>query len=308
MTEQITRNQAFSEGVALICAATACFAVLDTTAKYTTTVLAVPLLQAIWIRFVIHGIISAALVGPKALRAASRTTKPGHQMLRGVFMLGATAFNFAALQYLQLDQGATIFFLSPFFVAALAGPMLGEWIGWRRLLTICIGFSGVLLVIRPGFGGIHWAVSFSFIATLSYSLYSLWTRYLARYDTSETTQVWSPLAGIILLAPFALMEWQTPQSAWTWALLISLGLSGGLGHWLLILAHARAPAPMIAPFGYVNIIFMIALEIAVFSNLPSWWTLAGAAIIIASGLYLLFRERQVQASSAPASSATVPGG
>ncbi len=136
-----------------------------------------------------------------------------HQILRSVFLIGATAFNFLALQYLQLDQTATIFFLSPFIVAALAGPMLNEWIGWHRLLAICVGFVGVLLVTRPGFGGIHWAVSFSLLATLSYALYILWTRYLALADDARTTLVYTPLAGAVFVAPFALMNWQSPESA-----------------------------------------------------------------------------------------------
>jgi drug/metabolite transporter (DMT)-like permease len=281
---------------------------LDTTAKYLTTAIHVPVLQVIWLRFVSHGLVNFVFLGPKALRAASRSTKPGHQLLRSFFMLGATAFNFLALQYLQLDQGATIFFLSPFIVAALAGPMLGEWVGWRRLIAICMGFSGVLFVTRPGFGGIHWAVSFSFCATLSYGLYILWTRYLARFDPAETTQVFSPVAGAIVLAPFALSGWQQPQSIWVWLLLLSMGLSGGIGHWLLILAHRWAPAPILAPFGYINIIFMILLGFLVFSDVPGWWTLIGASIIIASGAYLLFRESQTAGSSAPASSATVAEG
>jgi drug/metabolite transporter (DMT)-like permease len=185
--------------------------------------------------------------------------------------------------------------------------MLDEWVGWRRLLAICVGFSGVLFVTRPGFGGIHWAVSFSFLSTLSYALYSLWTRYLAKFDSARTTLVYTPIAGAIFMAPFAIMDWQTPQNVWVWLLLMSTGLSGGCGHWLLILAHERAPAPILAPFGYVNIVFVIALGYLVFSDVPSWWTLAGAAIIVSSGIYLLFRERQ-RSRSSPASSATVTEG
>lgn len=97
-----------------------------------------------------------------------------------------------------------------------------------------------------------------------------------------------------------------PEGIWVWSVLLSLGLLGRLGHWLLILAHERAPAP-IAPFGYINIVFIIALGLTVFGDVPSWWTLIGAAIIILSGVYLLFRERY-GLGSAPASSATVVEG
>jgi drug/metabolite transporter (DMT)-like permease len=294
--------------IGLICAAIILFAFLDTSAKYLTTVAHVPVLQIIWVRFASTAALTFAMLRPKAFISAARSHKPGHQLLRSVFLLGATAFNFLALQFLQLDQTATIFFLSPFIVAALAGPMLDEWIGWRRLLAICAGFSGVLFVLRPGFGGIHWAVSFSFLSTLSYALYSLWTRYLARFDSARTTLVYTPLAGALFIAPFAIMAWQTPQSAWVWLVLFCTGIFGGVGHGLLILAHERAPAPILAPFGYINIIFVITLGYLVFSDVPSWWTLAGTAIIISSGIYLLFRERQTAGSSTPASSATVTEG
>ncbi len=294
--------------IALICSASFLFAFLDTSAKYLVTVAHVPVLEIIWVRFVINALLIVALVGPNATLRALPSKKPMNQLFRSLLLFGCTAFNFLALQYLQLDQTATIFFLSPFIVAALAGPMLNEWIGWHRLLAICVGFIGVLFVMRPGVGGIHWAVSFSLLSTLSYALYILWTRYLARFDNARTTLVYTPLAGAVFVAPFALASWQMLDGVWIWFVLLSTGLFGGLGHWLLILAHERAPAPTLAPFGYINIIFMIALGLIVFGDVPDWWTLAGAAIIISSGVYLIFRERYAPGSSTPASSATVVEG
>jgi drug/metabolite transporter (DMT)-like permease len=293
--------------IALTCAASLLFAFLDTSAKYLSTVAHVPLLEIIWVRFVVNALLIVAMLGPNLVLRALPSKKLMNQLLRSVFLIGATAFNFLALQYLQLDQTATIFFLSPFIVAALAGPMLGEWIGWHRLLAICVGFTGVLFVTRPGFGGIHWAVSFSLLATLSYALYILWTRYIVRFDNASTTLVYTPLAGAVFVAPFALANWQTPANLWVWFVLLSTGVFGGLGHWLVILAHERAPAPILAPFGYISIIFMIALGQAVFADVPSLWTLAGAAVIILSGVYLLFRERYAP-GSAPAASSTVVEG
>jgi drug/metabolite transporter (DMT)-like permease len=286
--------------IGLMAAAIACFSVLDTTAKYLGTIAAVPILQIIWVRFLSHAVLSVAYFGPRGFARALHSAKPWHQMLRGVFMAGATGFNFAALYFLQLDQVATIFFLTPFIVAALAGPLLGEWVGWRRFLAICAGFSGVIFVLRPGFGGIHWAVILSFAATLSYALYNISTRYLARYDSSATTQAYTPLTGLILLAPFAAMDWQGNLPPGVWLLMLSLGVSGGLGHYLLIHAHARAPASTLAPFGYVSLLFMIVLGYVIFGDVPSAWTLLGAAIIMGSGAYLLWRETQV--ARAPVSS------
>ena len=185
--------------IALTCAASFLFAFLDTGAKYLATVAHMPVLQIIWVRFMVNTLLIVVMLGPKQVRRALPSNKLLNQLLRSVFLIGATAFNFLALQHLQLDQTATIFFLSPFIVAALAGPMLGEWIGWRRILAICVGFTGVLFVTRPGFGNIHWAVSFSLLATLSYALYILWTRYLARFDSARTTLVYTPLAGAVFV-------------------------------------------------------------------------------------------------------------
>lgn len=280
--------------IGLICAAVTLFAALDTTAKYLSNVSELPVLQIVWFRFLAHVPFSLILLGPAAFRAAFRSRKPGLQALRGLFMLGATAFNFAALQYLQLDQTTTVFFLAPLIVAALAGPLLGEWIGWRRLLAVLSGFAGVLFVVRPGFGGVHWAIAFSFGATLSYSLYNISTRYLLRFDSSEVIQFHTPLVGIVFLAPAGLYVWQWPQDWFTWALLFSLGFWGGLGHWLLILAHRGTPAPILAPFGYVGLLSMVTLGYAVFGDVPDIWTLVGGAIIIAAGIYLLYREQRAR--------------
>lgn len=290
------------KAIGLMCVAIALFAGLDTTAKYVVTVLGLPLFQVVWMRFVVHGLMNLVVMGPVTFTRSLRSVMPGLQLLRGVFLFASTAFNFAALRHLQLDQSATIFFLTPFLVAVLAGPLLGEWIGWRRLIAVLVGFSGVILVLRPGFGGIHWAVIFSFLATASYAFYTISTRYLARYDPSFVTQVWSPIAGIFAMAPLAIPVWVWPADIGAWALLASLGIWGGCGHYLLILAHRRAPAPLLAPFTYISLIFQVALGWLVFHDVPSAWTAAGGAVIVGSGLYLLHRERTVKPDGPAAAS------
>lgn len=278
--------------IAFTCAAISLFAVLDSTAKYCATVAAVPIFQVIWIRFLSHTAFSVALLGPGTFRRSLRSNRPVLQGLRGLFLLGTTALNFMALQYLQLDQAATFFFLSPFVVAVAAGPILGEWIGWKRLIAVAAGFSGVILVMRPGFGGIHWAAAYSFCGVISYALYNILTRYLARHDPSEVTQVYSPLAGMVAFAPLGISAWNWHLDAWTWAAVLSTGVSGGLGHYLLILAHRRAPAPILAPYVYIGILTQSLMGYLVFRDVPGLWTLAGGAVIIGSGLYLLHCERQ----------------
>lgn len=277
--------------IALMAAAIVSFSLLDATAKYLVTE-GLPVSQVVWVRFTAHAVFTSLVLWPMASASPFRSKKPFHQILRSLSMFGATALNFFALRFLQLDQVVTIFFLTPLIVAGLAGPMLGEWAGWRRVLAILVGFMGVLIVIRPGFGGIHWAASLTLAATFCLALYSTWTRYLAHYDPAEVTQFYSPVAGVVLAMPLALLAWEMPQTSSTWLLLASLGLWGGGGHWLLILAHRRAQAPVLAPFIYVGLLSNTLIGYLVFGDLPTWWTLAGGAVVILSGLYLIWRERQ----------------
>lgn len=281
--------------IALMCGAVTLFAMLDATAKYLAEIYTVPVAQVVWVRFLANAILTLVLVRlfvPPLRRGKS--VKPLHQWGRSALLAVTTGFNFMAVKYLQLDQTVTIFFLSPLLVAALAGPLLGEWVGWRRLLAILTGFIGVLLVTRPGFGGIHWAVVFSFGATATYALYGIYTRYLSGHDSAYVNLFYTPLAGSVLAAPFALAAWVWPQDAFTWLLFAVMGVTATLGHWLLILAFKYAPAPVVAPFVYVGLISMVILGYMIFGDVPTLWTLGGGAVVVGSGLYLLYRERQAK--------------
>ncbi|MFD0987459.1 DMT family transporter [Methyloligella solikamskensis] len=291
--------------IALMIGAVVSFSLLDSTAKYLVTE-GLPVAEVVWVRFTAHAIFTSLVLWPIATVSPFKTKKPFHQILRSLFMFGATALNFFALRYLQLDQTVTIFFLGPLIVAGLAGPILGEWVGWRRLAAIMVGFIGVLIVIRPGLGGIHWAASLTLISTFCLSLYSIWTRYLAHYDPAEVTQFYSPLAGVVLAMPFALLAWEMPPDGFTWLLLATLGLWGGGGHWLLILAHRRAQAPVLAPFIYVGLLSNTIIGYAVFGDIPTWWTLAGGAVVILSGLYLIWRERSAGKNEGEAAADIAP--
>ena len=281
------------KAIAMMCAAIVSFSVLDATAKYLAQVSAVPVAQIIWIRFIGNALLIMAMLGPvRTVRIARSARRPGQQWLRSAFMMGATVANFFAVKYLRLDQTITIFFTTPLIVAALSGPLLDEWVGWRRLTAIIIGFLGIVLVMRPGFGGVHPAIAFSFAAALSYALYNIGTRFVAAHDEEAVSQAYTPLAGLLVMAPFAIAVWSWPDDALTWALLVSLGLTGGVGHWLLVKAHQHAPSPILAPFVYIGLLSMTALGYVLFGDVPDMWTLLGGLVIIGSGLYLLSRERR----------------
>jgi drug/metabolite transporter (DMT)-like permease len=282
-------------GIGLMCLAIALFSCLDATAKYMASTLHLPVAQVTWLRFVSQFVLMLVAVGLVALPRLLLTRKLVHQSVRSLLMLGSTVLNFLALRHLRLDQTQTIYFLTPLVVALLAGPYLGEWVGWRRMLAILVGFAGILVVVRPGYVAFHPAMALAFGSMLCYVVFLLLTRYLAAYDPPQVTLFYSMLAGALLLAPWAIADWVWPANALTWALLFSMGLWGGIGHYLVILAYRQAPASTLAPFIYLGLITHTAAGYLVFGQFPDTWTLAGAAIVIASGIYLVHRERVVAA-------------
>ncbi len=276
-------------GIGLMTLALLCFALLDTIGKWLSPQIGT--LSTTYARYFSSVLLVLIVINPWTQPGVLVTRKPWMQWARSFLLFFSTLLNFLAMQHLQLTQTVSIMFMSPLIVALLSGPILGEWIGLRRTVAIAIGFSGILLVTRPGYGGIHPAALFSVAGTCCYSLYAILTRILASHDSSSTTMVYSGLGGLAVLTPFMPFFWQSPPTAFGWAMTVLIGAFGAVGHWLLILAHKRAPAPVLSPFIYTQMIWMIMLGWLVFGDLPDGWTLAGASIVIASGLYLLHRER-----------------
>lgn len=279
-------------GIGLMCAALLCFACLDTIAKWLTQHL--PTLQVVWGRYTSHFVLSFLVVNPWTIPGLLATRRLGVQIGRSALLFGSTVFNFIALRYLQLDQTAAIAFTTPFFIALMAGPLLGEWIGWRRWMAIIVGFCGVLLVARPGMGGIHPAAIFSVLSMICYALYNISTRFLAGYDSTATTVFYSTLVGLVAISLPMPAVWVVPEEPLVITGLVAAGAFGWVGHLLLILAHRYAPAPILAPYVYTQLLWYVAGGFFIFGDLPSAFTLAGAAVVIASGLYLFYRERKVK--------------
>jgi drug/metabolite transporter (DMT)-like permease len=276
-------------GIGLMCGAVICFACLDASAKYLNGYM--DTLQVVWARYTGAFLLALFFFNPVSRPGLMRTTRPVLQLVRSAMLLGATVTNFIAFRYLQLDQAMAILFSTPFIVAILAGPILGEWIGWRRWLAIMVGFAGVLLVTRPGVGGMHWAAIYSVASAVFYSLYIVSTRVLSRSDTSDTTLFYSNLVGAVAMLPVLPFVWMTPNDPWIIVLMAVFGAFASFGHYLLIVAHRLAPASVLAPFMYTQLVWAACFGYLIFNDVPNSWTLAGAAVVTASGLYLLHRER-----------------
>ncbi len=290
MPDDLTHERASRlTGIALMCAAVACFAFLDTTAKYLSLYMAT--LQVVWARYTGAFVFAFMVANPWTRPGLMRTTRPVLQIGRSFLLLGSTLCNFAALRYLQLDEAIAIVFSTPFFVAALSGPLLGEWVRWQRWIAICVGFLGVLLVTRPGFDTFQPAALLSLTAALFYAVYSISTRILARTDSNETTLFYSNIVGAVALLPVLPLVWTAPTDPLVIALMVAAGAMGSVGHYFLIAAHRLAPASVLSPFIYTQLVLAIMLGYLVFGDVPQRWTIIGSAIVVASGLYLLYRER-----------------
>lgn len=288
------RNRLIGIGITSI--AVLCFALLDGTAKY--LIRSLPIFEVVWLRFLTQVLISLAVVGPLYGRRLLRTQKPRLQVLRGLMLGTMTGLNFVALWYLQLAETAAIMFLAPILVAGLGWWLLNEAMDRGRLLAIVIGFIGVLIILQPGARGFHPAMLLSLINAILVAFFGLLSRHMARTENPASTQVYSGLIAVLMFTPFAFTQWQWPESAQQWLLLVALGSFAGLGHYCLAASFQYAGASTLAPFQYQQILYMMAYGYLVFGDVPSAAVVLGSLVVIGSGLYLLLRERQVSPASA----------
>jgi drug/metabolite transporter (DMT)-like permease len=275
-------------GIGLVSLTYLVFALLDGSAKWLVGY--VPVIMVVWLRFVIHAVVAGAVLFPVKGLALVRTRHLRWHLLRALMFMAMTGINFWALQYLQLTVTSSIFFSVPLIIA-LASTAFGERLDLGKWLAIVAGFAGVLVIVRPWGAEFHPAMLASVVNAILYSFFMMMTRRLAAYDSPETIQYLPAVGAAIGLAPFAIASWQAPSGWLEWTVACLMGLLGGLGHYLLALAHRYAPSSVIAPFLYQQVIYMAAFGYLVFGDVPSRSVWLGAAIVIGSGLYLFARER-----------------
>jgi drug/metabolite transporter (DMT)-like permease len=264
------------------------FAVLDTSAKW--LVQSLPVLQVVWLRFVLHTFLTTAIFMPSMGVSLFKINNPRLQLLRGVMLALMTGLNFFALQFLQLAETGAVQFSVPILIALISAWLLHERLDAKRWAAICIGFVGVLVIIRPGSHGFHPAIFLSIMNALLYAAFNLMTRRLASSDHPISTQLASAAVPSLLLAPFAIWFWQAPDGWFMWCVILLTGLTGGLGHTASALAHRYATAAVLGPFLYQQIIYMAIGGWLVFGQIPDSAVVLGAVIVVCSGLYLLWRE------------------
>ncbi|MBX6322541.1 MAG: DMT family transporter [Rhodospirillaceae bacterium] len=247
-------------------------------------------LQIVWARY-------AFAVPPLMLIAAPRRwpamlgRRVGLQLARGLLPVLGGVFIVLALRTVPLADATAITFVAPLLVTALSIPLLGETVGWHRWVAVVVGFAGVVVIARPGAGAFQWAALLPLATALAFALYQILTKVLSAGTDPRGTLVFTMLTGLVLGTAALPFVWQTPTPA-AWGLMALSGLANAFGHYALIRSYEGVPASTLAPFIYAQIIGAALFGFAVLGDVPDAFTLLGTAIIVASGLYVVHRERQ----------------
>ncbi|MER2518061.1 MAG: DMT family transporter [Candidatus Accumulibacter phosphatis] len=267
------------------------FAALDATAKHLSALFAVPLL--VWARYLVHLVIMLFAVAPSMGRRLIVTERPWLMSLRGLTLVAVTLLGQLALKTLPLAETTALVFVAPLLVALLAAPLLGETVRLRTWLATIAGFVGVLLIARPGGSLFGPGVAYALGAALSYAAYQILTRKLAATEHPMRLLFYTALLGTLAMLPVLPVywdgSWPTPLQS---LLIISLGLYGGIGHFLLIRAFHATSASLLAPLIYTQLLWATLLGWLVFDHFPDLLTVVGMLIIGASGLSLAIRWRR----------------
>lgn len=286
-------------GIGLTLAAYFMFTGIDSSAKW-LALAGIPAAQIVFLRYVLHLALVLGINLPQTgLAPLARTASLRTQALRAAMLLGATICNFTAVRYLPLTVTGAIAFTMPLMLCALSVPLLGEQVGWRRWTAIAVGFLGVIIIVRPGTEAFHPASLLCLLGAVFTAFYFILTRRMAGRDSPATQQFYVGLFATVLLLPMAVPFWVWPSDVSVWVAFFTIGMFGFVGHQLFTVATGFAPASVLAPFAYFQIIFMSAVSWLIFNQPPDIWLYVGAPIVIASGLYIWLRERALAKPAAP---------
>lgn len=229
------------------------------------------------------------------LRAAVKTRYPAIQIFRGILLAAEICVMVTAFTILGLVESHAVFTCYPLLIAALSGPVLGEKVGWRRWAAIGVGFLGVLIILEPGYRVVSPAALIPLLAALMFALYGLLTRYVARGDRSAVSFFWTGISGAVVMTAVGVFHWE-PMSGADWVWMAILCCTAATGHWLMIRALEVAEASAIQPFAYLQLVFASALGMFVFGEVLEPNVAIGAAIVVAAGLFTLWRARKAVAA------------
>jgi drug/metabolite transporter (DMT)-like permease len=282
-------------GIALLVTALVFFSCSDAASKLMTATL--PAIEVAWLHFCVFTLLMLGAVASTGRPDALRSRRPGLQALRALAVTASSTLFIMGLAFLPMAEATAIAFVSPLIVTALSIPILGEVVGWKRWSAVAVGLLGVLIIVRPGAGVFEAAAIFPLLSASSWAVALVITRKMGGADGPLVSLTYAALAGLLVTSAAAPFGWVSP--GWRE---IGLGLvTGGastVAHWMVILAFQQARASVLATFAYTQLVWSGLLGFLVFGSVPDRWTLVGAAVIIASGLYTAHRERTVRVSAA----------
>jgi len=285
-------RQSVLHGILFMCLAIAIMPVMNGIAKY--LVAQYPMPQVVWARFTGHFLFMVAIFWPRFGWRLFATTRPALQFSRSAVMFASNGFFIVALATVSLPTSSAIMFTAPLMLTALSVPFLGEQVGPRRWSAVALGFAGALLIIRPGIGGMHFGALLTFCSATLFAVYQILTRKIGRDDPAETSIVYMALIGAVAMSAVAPFFFVVPTETLHWVLFGLVGCLGGVTQFFVIKALQSAPASTVAPYLYGELIGATILGYAIFGDFPDGWTWLGAAIIVASGLYVAYRESRLR--------------
>ena len=279
-------------GIFLMVITTIVFASQDGLSKYLATEYNVYMVVMIRYWFFAAFVMTISSRKPGGVKQVAKTKTPLLQIFRSLILVAEMCVTILAFTLLGLAETHAIFASYPLIIAMLSGPILGEHVGWRRWLAICVGFFGILIILNPGNGIFSPYALVPLAGAILFALYGLLTRYAGQYDNSSTSFFWTGIVGCIAMTAIGLNFWD-PVSQADWSIMLILSASGMLGHFLLIKCYEVAEASAVQPFAYLQLIWASLIGIIIFGEQITTNVLIGACIIVGAGLFTLWRERKV---------------
>jgi drug/metabolite transporter (DMT)-like permease len=283
-----TTRQDVQLGMLLIVCGAALFAIMDGIGKSLSSSLTVG--QVVWGRYFFHTVLVFLILSRGRSFGFLRTSMPMMQFLRAGAMFASTLFMYMALRVVPLADATAVQFLSAAIVTLLSAVLLGEHVGWHRITAVLVGFCAVMLIIRPGFRAAGGHLFLPLLTAVFVAFYMILTRRLREFDPEKTTFFYSTLVGTVVLTVALPWQWSATSPV-DWVLSVAMGALGAGGHFLVVKAFHKAPASLLSPFLYSQLIVATAISVVWFGDIPDIWMAVGSAIVVGSGLYVWWRER-----------------
>lgn len=283
-------------GIVLTVASMLLFALMDGVSKHLIGTYS--FVQIMWLRYLLFVAFGVVVAWRSGLAATVRTTRPWRQLVRSAVLIVETMTFLAAFKFLALADAHAIAAVAPLIGTVLAALVLGEAVGPRRLAAVAVGFLGVVIIVRPGAGVFDLAALIPLFAALLFAIYQVMTRALAQADGPATMLLYTGVVGAVALTVAVPFSWRPPTTG-DWLLLVLVGVLGTAAHWLLILALTKAQASVIQPFTYALVVWAVIVGFVGFGDFPDAWTFGGGAVVIASGVYVIVREREIAKKAPP---------